>query len=367
MRFLLTFSRILAGLVFMFSGFVKAVDPMGSTYKFMDYFEVFSVSWLGVFALPFAILLSSLEFTIGAALVLRVKMPQASWALLLFMSFFTVLTLYIAVFNPVADCGCFGDALVISNWETFYKNVVLMAFTLIVFLNRRRFKQRLSEGAHRLTALLVFIAISGISIHAYLHLPVLDFLPYKKGVSLNAKPSKVEAFLIYTNKETGEKKEWLSEDLPWDDTLWAATWEYHDRRVVEYKEPGVVELPMLDEYGHDVSSGIFSEEGYLLVAVIHSAPKASKKAMKKLAVMYDQAAESGVHMIGACGSTAEDIDLMRHEFQLLFPVYQADDITLKMVVRANPGLLLLHNGVILKKWHYNDFPDFARIKRKYIK
>jgi uncharacterized membrane protein YphA (DoxX/SURF4 family)/peroxiredoxin len=359
-------SRMITGLVFIFSGFVKAVDPMGSTFKFIDYFDAFSLPWLSPVALPFAILLSSLEFTIGAALILNVKIKQASWALLIFMSFFTVLTFFLAIFNPVSDCGCFGDAIILTNWETFYKNVILMVFTLIVFFGRNSFKRKLSEGGQRIMVLLVFIVISGLSVHAYMHLPLIDFLPYKKGVSLRVKPTKVDAFLIYKNNVTGEVKEWLSEELPWEDSLWVATWEYQDRRVVEYKESGMVELPMMDEFGYDISTSVFSEDGYLLLVCMPKVNKACKKSISKLTALYEGASEADISMIGASGDMVEDIDAFRHEHQILFPIYQADDITLKMVIRSNPGLLLLKDGVILKKWHYNDIPSMQKLLKNII-
>lgn len=359
-------SRFITGFVFLFSGLVKAVDPMGSTYKFIDYFDAFSVPWLAPLALLFAILLSSLEFSIGAALLLNVKVRIASWALMIFMGFFTILTFFLAIFNPVADCGCFGDAIILTNWETFYKNLGLMFFTLIVFMGRNKCRQRLAEGAQRLIVLVVFLLISMLSVHAYMHLPIIDFLPYKKGVSLRVKPTKVEAWLIYKNKATGEQKEWLSEDLPWNDSLWVEAWEYHDRRVVEYKEPGSVELPMMDEFGYDISSSVFSEDGYLLLVSMPKIKNVRKKSIPKLMELYEKSSIKEVRMVGVCGDVSEEIDAFRHQHQIMFPIYQADDITLKMVIRANPGLLLLKDGVILKKWHNNDFPTFEKLEKSYL-
>ena len=133
MKTLRTFSRLLIGVVFIFSGFVKAVDPMGSTYKFIDYFNAFHLSFLEGLALPLAIVLSSIELVLGVSLLLGYRMKITSWIVLLFIAFFTVLTFILAIFNPVSDCGCFGDALILTNWQTFYKNVLLKISILLKF------------------------------------------------------------------------------------------------------------------------------------------------------------------------------------------------------------------------------------------
>ena len=139
MKILRIISRIVVGLVFVFSGFVKVIDPLGSTYKFVDYFNSFGMECLEPSAFPLSLLMSVAEFMIGFALLFRLRMKLASWGVLLFMSFFTPLTLYLAIANPVSDCGCFGDAWVISNWATFNKNVVFMALTIIIFTNRKKY------------------------------------------------------------------------------------------------------------------------------------------------------------------------------------------------------------------------------------
>ena len=140
MKTLNNISRFIVGVVFIFLGFVKAIDPLGSTYKFVDYFEAFGLDAISFIAFPMAILLSSLEFVIGFSLLFSTRRKTTSWALLIFMSFFTVLTFILAIFNPVTDCGCFGDAIIMTNWQTFYKNIFLMIFTLIVFYNRNNFE-----------------------------------------------------------------------------------------------------------------------------------------------------------------------------------------------------------------------------------
>src|SRR6056297_3261824 len=142
MNFIKHLSRILVGITFIFSGFVKGIDPWGSAYKFSDYFNAMGLEWLVWAAFPLGVLLAFTEFAIGIGLVFNVFIRLFSWLALIFMAFFLPLTLWIAIENPVTDCGCFGDALVLSNWETFYKNIVLMVLTFIVFRYRKNMKKK---------------------------------------------------------------------------------------------------------------------------------------------------------------------------------------------------------------------------------
>ena len=184
MKFLLNICRILIGLVFIFSGFVKGIDPLGSDYKFTDYFNAFGMSWMNFSALFFSFLLSMAEFIIGICLFLNIKTKLASWGALLFMAVFTPLTLILAIKNPVTDCGCFGDALVLTNWETFFKNIILLVMVLLVFFNRNRFKSifNVLEQSVILTGSIIFMFC--IEMYSYRHLPILDFRPYAVGANI---------------------------------------------------------------------------------------------------------------------------------------------------------------------------------------
>src|SRR5690554_3670886 len=173
------FSRIVVGIIFIFSGFVKGIDPWGSAYKFTDYFNAMHMEWLIWAALPLGILLAFAEFAIGVALLFNAFLRFFSWLALLFMIFFTGLTLWIAIENPVTDCGCFGDALVISNWETFYKNVVLIVLTVVVFIYRNNMKGLPGKKTGFVLSFLMVAVYAGIVIHSFNYLPVFVFRPFK--------------------------------------------------------------------------------------------------------------------------------------------------------------------------------------------
>ena len=218
-------SRILVGITFIFSGFVKGIDPWGSAYKFTDYFNAMGLEFLTWSAFPLGVLLSFAEFIIGVGLLTHTLIRLFSWLALIFMAFFLPLTLWIAVKNPVTDCGCFGDALVISNWETFYKNLLLIVLTLIVFINRNR-KKKTSVVSYAASSGLALIYML-IVVHSYNHLPVFDFRPYKVGVNIpeamkipeNAKPEVYENIFYYKNLKSGEVQKFTEENYPWQDTL----------------------------------------------------------------------------------------------------------------------------------------------------
>ncbi|MFA5532990.1 MAG: BT_3928 family protein [Mariniphaga sp.] len=223
-------ARIIVGLTFIFSGFVKGIDPWGSAYKFSDYFLALHLDWLLWASFPLGVILAFTEFAIGTAFLLNTCMRLFSWLALLFMAFFTVITFWIAIENPVTDCGCFGDALIISNWETFYKNLILIALTLIVFIYRNRI-QGVPEKKTGFILSGVFLTVyAGFVIYSYNHLPVFDFRPYKVGVNIpeameipeDAPADEYENIFYYRNKKSGEIKQFTEENYPWQDTLnWA--------------------------------------------------------------------------------------------------------------------------------------------------
>lgn len=214
MKIIRNLSRILTGVVFIFSGFVKSIDPWGFTYKLVDYFEAFQLEWMEPTALYLAVLISAIEFLIGFALVFNSRIKLASWEILIFMVFFTPLTLYLAIKNPVNDCGCFGDASIMSNWETFYKNLVLLALTLIVFIQRKKFTPSWKIKQQKSIVAIGLIFILGLSFYCYRHLPIIDFRAWKIGNDMVTEAPKPKVYLTYKNKNTGKTKEWKSKNLP---------------------------------------------------------------------------------------------------------------------------------------------------------
>ncbi len=181
MKYLKLLSRTLLGIVFIFSGFVKAVDPLGSAYKFADYFTAFKLGFLEFFSLPLAIVLAAFELILGIALILGYRRRIVYTVLLWFMLFFTVLTFILAIFNPVSDCGCFGDALILTNWQTFLKNVVLMIFVAVLFAGRKTDKASGHPATEWIILTGIYAGVILFSVWNFRHLPLLDFRPYDLG------------------------------------------------------------------------------------------------------------------------------------------------------------------------------------------
>lgn len=373
-KLLLWISRILFGVVFIFSGFVKAIDPLGSVYKFQDYFLAFNAEWLFPTALPMAILLSSLEFLIGAAVLLGLKMRYSAWGGLLFMLFFTPLTLYIAIFNPVSDCGCFGDALVISNWATFYKNIFILAAAIFIFVYRNQFKPLLGDKRDGYLVVIIAIAIVWLSVYCLRNLPIIDFRPWKVGNNINElvvpTPEVAEVFLIYRNKETGERQEFLPAELPWNDQAFMDAWEYADqRRVViqEFIEAPINNFMIQDDYGYDYTEAYIGNPDYQFLVIAYDLNRTHRKAFqRRINEFAAQAEQNGISLVVLTGSGFGTIDVFRHDMQTPYPFYQTDEIALKTIIRSNPGLVLLKDGVVKAKWHHRNIPTFERVQQRYM-
>ncbi|HBO25773.1 MULTISPECIES: BT_3928 family protein [Culturomica] len=372
MKFLLNICRILIGLVFIFSGFVKGIDPLGSDYKFTDYFNAFGMSWMNFSALFFSFLLSMAEFIIGICLFLNIKTKLASWGALLFMAVFTPLTLILAIKNPVTDCGCFGDALVLTNWETFFKNIILLVMVLLVFFNRKRFKSifNVLEQSVILTGSIIFMFC--IEMYSYRHLPILDFRPYAVGANITegmttpegAPHDEYSTTLKYKNKNTGEIKEFDESNFPWQDTL---NWEFHSssQKLLKegYKAPihdFVIEHP---EYG-DITEEVLNDDDYTFLVVSYKLSKASAEAQDKLNKLAAYASENGYRFYGLTASNADEITDFVHKYNVNYSFCATDEIQLKTVIRSNPGLVLLKKGTIIDKWGHRDIPDADELKGK---
>ncbi len=368
MKIFANISRVFAGLVFLFSGFVKGVDPLGFAYKLEDYFVAFHWDFLMPFALVFAILLCTLEFTVGAMLVLNLRMKLTSWLLLLIMAFFTVLTFNDALYSPVPDCGCFGTAVILTNWQTFYKNVILMVFAIIVFLYRNKYAGYLKPGGQWIAAFAVAASFAAFSSYCYMHLPVVDFTEWKTGHKLfTENPKPVKYYLTYRNKKTGEKKEYLSPDYPFSDSTWMAGMEFVSQRV---EDPNVYygkSLVITDTAQAVVTESIIRNPGYQLVVNAYDLKKTNLPAFKKINEFSRKAYAFSVPTAVLVNATAPDIAQFSKENNLSLDFYLADDILLKTMVRSNPGIMLLKGGVIIHKWHYSDLPDFTDFSKNYLK
>lgn len=372
MKLLRNICRILVGLLFIYSGFVKGVDPLGSNYKFIDYFNAFHLSWLGNTALFLSFILALAEFMFGLCLFLNIKTKWAAWGALIFMAFFTPLTLVLAIKNPVTDCGCFGDALILSNWETFWKNIILLLMTLVIFYNKQKFKSIFNflEQTVLLACSLIFMLC--IELYCYRHLPIIDFRPYAIGKNItegmtvpeDAPHDEYAITLKYKNKQTGEIKDFTEQNYPWQDTV---NWEYSsssEKLIKEgFKAPihdFVIEHP---EMG-DITQEVLQDNSYTFLAVAYNINKTNPQNQEKLNRLAAYAQEKGYRFYGLSASVADDTRKYAEAHQVNYEFCSTDEIQLKTIVRSNPGLILLREGTILNKWGHRDLPEVDEIKDK---
>jgi uncharacterized membrane protein YphA (DoxX/SURF4 family) len=367
MKYIRIICRILLGLVFVFSGFVKGVDPIGGAIKFGEYFEVLHLTWLGPVALGLSILLSSAEFLIGIALVIGLRMKVTSWASLIFMTFFTFLTLYSAIFNPVSDCGCFGDAVKLTNWQTFYKNLVLITLAIGVFLWRKKYEPYAKPWIE--WSLVSFFAASSIvlSVYCYQHLPIMDFRPFKVGTHIPSEmliPSDAEqpvykVSLFY--EKNGVVKEFTMDNFPWQDTTWKFK-EQKSELISEGYIPPIHGFTITTNAGEDITDAVLRDTSVTFIFVSPDADNIKAELWSTLNSYSKFASENGKKFYLITGSTQDITQNLKKTHKLNFEFHYTDKTILKTIVRSNPGLMVLKEGVVLGLWHYNDFPNVEYFK-----
>ena len=358
-----TVCRFVLAVVFIFSGFVKAIDPLGTQYKIQDYLDAFG--WTGVFpeSVPFiaAALLGMLEFCLGVYLFFGIRRIIAPRAVVAVMAIMTPLTFWLAWDNPVSDCGCFGDAVVLTNWETFGKNVVLLAMSLVVLKWRRRIFPLATTRFDWLIALYGFLYILCMTVYCYRHLPVFDFRPYyvgadiRQGMSIPEGEEPTEFETRFVLQKDGVEKEFTLENYP------DSTWTFVDSKTVVKKqgyEPPIHDFSMIRyDDGEDITEQVLADEGYTFFLVAHQLGQANQSRMDLINELYDYSLEYGYAFYCLTSSSDEDILKWQEDTGAEYPFCLMDNITLKTMVRFNPGLMLLKKGKVVGKWSIIDIPD----------
>jgi hypothetical protein len=351
-------SRIVIGLVFIFSGVVKAIDPMGSAYKFHDYFLAFNMGWLDRLSLPLGILLCTVEFVAGVSVITGIRLKTGTVIIILLMLIFTPLTLILALTNPVSDCGCFGDAVHLTNWQTFWKNVILILLAVILFTGRRQITNLFKTSTEWLLTGVIAAIFVIFNLGNLRYLPAIDFLPYKTGVKIadqmvipeGTEPDKYLTTFIY--EKNGEQKEFTLEDYPADDTSWV----FIDQKTVLLKkgyQPAVHDFTITDINGADLTSQILADKGYSLFMVSVKLSKADAAHLSEGFELGKFLIEHGINYYILTATASGDLKNYSNGLNIC----TVDETTLKSIVRANPGYLLLKDGVIQAKWSWATLPE----------
>jgi uncharacterized membrane protein YphA (DoxX/SURF4 family) len=368
MKTVRTLFRILVGLVFIFSGFVKGVDPLGTVYRMNDYFIAFGITWAIPLSLVLTIFLITLEFVIGISLLFNLYIKGIAWLLLPLMTYFTVLTLFDALYNLVPDCGCFGDAIKLTNLQTFLKNLLLMGFVVPIFMWRKNFRPLIPAWSQLLVIFFFAVGFLGMSVNAYRHLPLIDFMAWKEGNRVNNLSSAPVRFYVrYKNTRTSEEKEYLAPNYPWNDSVWMSQWVFVSQRAADEGPVSTMSLRIEDETGADVTSSVLDIPDFHFIVVAYDLAKTDSAGFRKMDVLYRVSEEDGFSFIALTSSLPEEVKAFREKHIVDLPFYYADDVVLKTMVRSNPGLILMNNGVVVHKWAWRDLPTYDQLNQKYLK
>lgn len=441
-------SRLLVGSLFIVSGLIKANDPIGFSYKLNDYFApgVFNLPWLDPYALEISVFVCVAEIVLGVAILFAARMQFAAWSLLVLMVFFTFLTGYTAIANwffdnydvatthffedligfkaredisYMKDCGCFGDAIKLDPWESFLKDVVLLFFTMVIFIRRKSIKPEgfMSDVAMLGVSVLLVAAFSifmlgwwfpiwfsiftflvlllirqamkapskdwamagaataislAFALYCILHLPVKDFRPYKVGNNIaelkecppDAPQDVYEDTWFY--RVNGEVKKFKTEDKPWE----IPGSEFVDREtelISKGCEPPIHDFVLEDMDGNDYTEDILSEE-YIFLLISYDITKADEGVQADINALVEATNnDGGPYFYGLASNVYDEIDAFRHKHQSMFEYLTGDATMLKTIIRSNPGLVLLNKGTVVAKWHHNDFPTYEEVKQEYLR
>ncbi len=361
MRYIVQISRVLVGVLFIVSGFIKVNDPVGFSFKLEEYFSagVLDLPFFEPYALAISVFVVILEVLLGVMLLLGFRVKFTLWSLLLMIIGFTFLTFYSAYFNKVTDCGCFGDALKLTPWQSFTKDIILLLLILILFKGQQYIKPFLGANSKRIITVIALLLCTLYANYVLRHLPVIDFRPYKLGTNIEEGMSVPEgaprAIHDYAWKFTikGEEKIIVTQgDYPNVDG------EFIDVETTEVQkgyEPPVHDFT-IERNGEDFADSLL-QEPKLVMVIAYDLYKTNQAVYSELQEVADNAAQKGYKVIGMSASNNEQTSKLTKKFKLGFDWYFTDETTLKTIIRSNPGVLVLKKGTIQQKVHYNDLDD----------
>ena len=357
--------RALMALTFVFSGFVKAVDPIGTQYKIHDYLsawglDAWNADWLTLTA---SIALSTAEFFIGMMLLFAIQRRVVSRLALMLMTAMTILTLWIYISDPVSDCGCFGDAITLTNGQTLAKNIVLTAAAIIMAIWPLEMARLIRKNTQWIVINYTVVFILAVSGYSLYYLPQFDFRPYhvgadiKKGMEIPEGAEQPEFVTTFRLEKDGQRKEFSLEEYP------DSTWTFIDSRTVQTKKGYVppihdFSITTVDE-GEDITEEIVADKGYSLLLVSPHLEQADDIHFDEINRLYDYTKQHGYRFLCLTASTEEAIGRWKDRTGAEYQFANTDETTLKTIIRSNPGLVLLHNGSIKGKWSHNALPDVS--------
>lgn len=371
MKYLGRIFRIIVGLVFIFSGFVKSVDPWGTAYKISEYLGVFGFSelvnfipWLPIGA---SVFLCTLELIIGILLVSGFFKKTINWITVIMMVFFTALTLIDALTNKVSDCGCFGDAVKLTNWQTFWKNIGLDVFLVLsILFDKVRFPSLVNRKIGQGSLVVIIILALGLSIYNSIYEPMIDFREWKIGKRMVSRPEDQKppvSYALYKNKETLRDREFSMDELmeAYKDEDFMDEWEFVSSRVINTNTVAAEGFSMVDLISEkDESLELLSYPGISFIFTIVDLDSPSEKSINRVAEFERQAEELGCQTIIITSSPIRKWGEFnqKHNWTNVL-MYSTDDKAIQSMMRSSPGVLMLNNGVVEDKWSWRRLPKFS--------
>ena len=369
MKYLVSISRVFVGVLFIISGLIKLNDPLGFSYKLQEYFsaDVLNITFLEPYALMVSVLVVVFEVVLGVFLLIGYKPKFTVWSLLGMIVFFTFLTFYSAYFDKVKDCGCFGDALKLTPWESFTKDLVLLFFILILFFGIKHIKPLFNKLMTTVIALLGFIFSLWFGYYVLEHLPAKDFRAYKIGANIQEGMSVPEdaakPIVEYSWKfNVGGEEKIITTNGSYPSV--AGDFVSVDTKVIqEGYQPPIYDFSIEGE--EDLTQKFLAEEN-LIIVVSYSLEKIEREGAMKLKALSEEANKNGYRVIGLTASGEEAKQRIKEAYNLDFEFYLCDEKALKTVVRSNPGVLELDHGTVKQKVHWNDIDDLElpKVERK---
>lgn len=363
MKYLVGFSRVFVGILFIISGFIKLNDPVGFSFKLEEYFSsgVLDLPFFEPHALTISILVVIFEVLVGVMLLVGFRVKFTVWSLLIMIVGFTFLTFYSAYFNKVTDCGCFGDAIKLTPWESFTKDIILLVLIIILFIGRKYITPFLGANANRIVTA-VALVLSGIYVvHVLRHLPVIDFRPYEIGKDIedgmNVPADAPKPIIEYAWKfktAEGEKVVVTNGDYPKVDGEFISA---ETTEIQKGYEPPVHDFT-IEQNGEDFALSLLNEPKLVMV-IAYDLRKTNQEVYADVKEVTDVALKNGYKVIGMSASNEQQTSELVKKHKLGFEFFFTDETTLKTIVRSNPGILVLEKGTIKQKAHHNDFDELT--------
>lgn len=368
MKIVLIIARLAVGLLFIFSGLIKANDTIGFAYKMDEYFEVFGMEWMKSISLFISIVMCTLETLLGFTLLLGARIKPTLWLLLLMILFFAFLNFYSGYYDKVKECGCFGDAIKMTPWEEFTNNMVMLVLTILMLIKQGEIKPLFGPKVENGMVVLGLTLSLAFPLYTYNYLPVIDFRPYAIGKNIPEQtkgiPDEVKFYYLLKDKKSGETKEVAQ----WPEN-WEQNYDYVSNRTEVTKkgiDPKIKDFSITNMEGSDYTQDIIENPEYNFLLICYDLEKTDKGVFGKINDFATLCKQESVSFSVLTASTKEAVEKFKQDTKTAVDFYNTDGTVLKTMIRSNPGLMLLKAGTVIDMWHYHSFPAYNDVKSKHF-